>query len=72
MYQFSFVCILITTTTFAAEVIPGSPGAAMVVVIGGKNIISFGASYGLMPMVHLYSYQTAFMIVSENITSVED
>ncbi|PVH79736.1 MFS general substrate transporter [Cadophora sp. DSE1049] len=63
IYQFSFVCILITTTAFAAEVIPGSPGAAMVIVVGGKNVISFGASYGLTPMLQIYSYLTAFMIL---------
>ncbi|KAH7350665.1 major facilitator superfamily domain-containing protein [Rhexocercosporidium sp. MPI-PUGE-AT-0058] len=63
IYQFSFVCIVITTTTFAAEVIPSSPGAAMVILVGGKNIISFRASYGLTPMLQIYSYLVAFMIL---------
>lgn len=61
--QFSFTCILITTTTFAAEVIPDNPGAGVVVVVGGKNLISFGAAFGIVPMVHIYSYLTAFMIL---------
>lgn len=64
IYEFSFVNVLITTTTFAAEVFPENPGAAMVPVVGGKNIIAFGAAYGLIPMLHIYSYLKAFMIVS--------
>lgn len=36
----------------------------MVVVVGGKNIISFGAGYGLIPMVAIYGYIKAFSIVS--------
>jgi hypothetical protein len=36
----------------------------MVVVVGGKNLISFGAAQGIIPMVSKYSYLTAFMIVS--------
>ncbi|KAI1342296.1 major facilitator superfamily domain-containing protein [Xylariaceae sp. FL0016] len=63
IYEFSFTCILITTTTFAAEVFPENPGAAMVPVVGGKNIIAFGAAYGLIPMLHIYSYIKAFMIL---------
>ncbi|KIW05425.1 uncharacterized protein PV09_03935 [Verruconis gallopava] len=63
IYQFSFTCILITSTTFAAEVIPQNPGAAIVAVIGGKNIVSFSASYGIVPMVSKYSYMKAFMIL---------
>ena len=63
IYQFSFTCIIITTTTFAAEVIPENPGAAMVVVIGGKNIVSFGAAHGIIPMVMKYSYMKTFMIL---------
>ncbi|KAI0471023.1 major facilitator superfamily domain-containing protein [Xylariaceae sp. FL0804] len=63
IYEFSFTCVIITTTTFAAEVFPENPGAAMVPVVGGKNIISFGASYGLIPMVNTYTYLEAFMIL---------
>lgn len=63
IFQFSFTCILITSTTFAAEVIPQSPGAAMIVVVGGKNLVAFGAAQGIIPMVAKYSYLTAFMIL---------
>lgn len=63
IYQFSFTAIIITSTTFAAEVIPDNPGAAMVVVVGGKNIVSFGASYGIVPMISKYSYMETFMIL---------
>lgn len=64
IYEFSFTCIIITVTTFAAEVFPDNPGAAMVPVICGKNIISFGAAYGLIPMLAKYSYLKSFLIVS--------
>jgi len=63
IYQFSFTAILITTTTFAGEVIPDNPGAAMVVVIGGKNIVSFAAAQGIVPMTHEFSYLKSFMIL---------
>ncbi|OAG11553.1 MFS general substrate transporter [Paraphaeosphaeria sporulosa] len=63
IYEFSFTAIIITTTTFAAEVIPENPGAAMVVVVGGKNIVSFGAAQGIIPMVAKFSYLTSFMIL---------
>ncbi|KAH8647755.1 major facilitator superfamily domain-containing protein [Xylariales sp. PMI_506] len=63
IFEFAFTAVIITTTTFAAEVIPDSPGAAMVPVIGGKNIISFAASYGLIPMLAKWSYLKSFMIL---------
>lgn len=39
----------------------------MVVVVGGKNLVSFGASQGIIPMISKYSYLTAFMIVSNRV-----
>lgn len=63
IYEFSFTAIIITTTTFAAEVIPENPGAAMVVVVGGKNIVSFGAAQGIIPMAAKFSYLTSFMVL---------
>jgi hypothetical protein len=63
IYEFSFTSIIITTTTFAAEVIPENPGAGVVVVVGGKNLVSFGAAQGIVPMVHTFNYLTAFMIL---------
>lgn len=35
----------------------------MVVVIGGKNIVSFGAAQGIIPMVAKFSYLSSFMIL---------
>lgn len=66
IFEFAFTAVLITTTTFAAEVIPENPGAAMVPVVGGKNIISFGASYGLIPMLNMWSYLKSFVVVSRH------
>jgi hypothetical protein len=37
------VCI-ITSTHFAAEAYPSNPGPALVLVVGVKNIVSFGQS----------------------------
>ncbi|KAI0019603.1 major facilitator superfamily domain-containing protein [Xylariomycetidae sp. FL0641] len=70
IYEFSFTAVLITTTTFAAEVFPENPGAAMVPVVGGKNIIAFGASYGLIPMLNIYSYLKAFLILFAIYTAI--
>jgi hypothetical protein len=53
-----------TTTHFASEALPNNPGPALAIVIGAKNVVSFGASYGIVPMVHEYNYIVAFMIVS--------
>jgi hypothetical protein len=39
------VC-LITTTHFAAEAYPSNPGPALVLVVGTKNIVSFGMIRG--------------------------
>ncbi|KAH0271669.1 MFS general substrate transporter, partial [Aureobasidium melanogenum] len=63
LYEFAFIVVLITTTHFGSEAFPKNPGPALVVVIGSKNIISFGASFGIVPMVHAYNYLTAFMIL---------
>jgi hypothetical protein len=52
------------TTHFGSEAFPQNPGPALVVVIGVKNLISFGASYGIIPMIAKYSYLKAYMIVS--------
>jgi hypothetical protein len=43
----SFIAILILSSTFAVEVTPKHPGPAIVMVIGSKNIISFGVSHAL-------------------------
>jgi MFS family permease len=63
LYEFSFIVVLIVTTQFGSEAYPKNPGPALVVVIGVKNIVSFGASFGIVPMVHAFNYLTAFMIL---------
>ncbi|THX22408.1 MFS general substrate transporter [Aureobasidium pullulans] len=63
LYEFAFIVVLITTTHFGSEAFPKNPGPALVVVIGVKNIVSFGASFGIVPMVHAFNYLTAFMIL---------
>jgi len=70
IYQFTFVSMLIITTTFAAEAWPKNPGPAIVMVVGGKNLISFGASYGLIPMVGEHGYPWACGIVTPLLKSV--
>ena len=60
LYQFAFICVLIISTTFASEVSPKHTGPALVMVVGTKNIVSFGASYGLVPMVNLRGYAWAY------------
>ncbi|TKX22884.1 MFS transporter-like protein 81 [Elsinoe australis] len=62
-YQTANTVILINTTQFAAEAYPKNPGPALTIVIGVKNIVSFGASYGIIPMVVSFNYLTAYMIL---------
>jgi MFS family permease len=62
--QTGFVSVLILSTSFAAEAWEKNPGPALVTVVGTKNIISFGISYGLVPMVAKYSYPTAMGILT--------
>ncbi|RMY53197.1 hypothetical protein D0863_14026 [Hortaea werneckii] len=52
LYEFGFIVAQITATHFAAEAYPQNPGPALVLVVGLKNVISFGASFGITPMVH--------------------
>jgi hypothetical protein len=42
LQQFGFLVCIITTTHFAAEAYPSNPGPAIVLVVGAKNIVSFG------------------------------
>lgn len=64
LFQVVFVSVLIQSTSFAAEAWEKNPGAALVAVVGTKNIISFGVSYVLSPMVAKYSYPTAMGILA--------
>jgi hypothetical protein len=42
LFQFGFIVCIITSTHFAAEAYPSNPGPALVLVVGVKNIVSFG------------------------------
>lgn len=35
----------------------------MIIVVGGKSAVSFGAAYGLVEMITVYTYMKTFMIV---------
>ncbi|KAJ5698060.1 hypothetical protein N7462_000065, partial [Penicillium macrosclerotiorum] len=64
LLQVAFVSVLILSTSFAAEAWEKNPGPALVAVVGTKNIIAFGVSYGLSPMVSKYSYAVAMGILT--------
>lgn len=56
----SFIALLIISSTFAVEVTPKHPGPAIVMVIGSKNIISFGVSHALSTTLGVHSLQYSF------------
>ncbi|KAJ5536246.1 MFS general substrate transporter [Penicillium frequentans] len=56
LFEVAFVAVLIISTAFAAEAWDQNAGPALVIVVGTKNIISFGIAYALIPMVEKYSY----------------
>ena len=64
LFQITFVSVLILSTSFAAESWERNPGPALVAVVGMKNIVAFGLSYGINPMVEKYSYPTAMGILA--------
>ena len=64
LYQIAFVSVLILSTSFAAEAWEKNPGPALVAVVGTKNIVSFGLTYGLTPMVAKHGYQWAFGVLA--------
>lgn len=64
LLQVAFVSVLILSTAFASEAWEKNPGPALVTVVGTKNVIAFGISYGLSPMVEKYSYPAAMGILA--------
>ncbi|EXM23848.1 Major facilitator superfamily [Fusarium oxysporum f. sp. vasinfectum] len=64
LFQVAFTSVLIVTTTFAAEASPKHPGPALVMVIGTKNIVSFGVAYGLTDMVQHGGYTWTFGVLA--------
>ncbi|EED24414.1 conserved hypothetical protein [Talaromyces stipitatus ATCC 10500] len=64
LFQVTFVSVLILSTSFAAEAWEKNPGSALVAVVGMKNVVAFGLSYGIIPMVNTYSYPTTMGILA--------
>lgn len=64
LYQVTFVSVLILSTSFAAEAWEKNPGPALVAVVGMKNIVAFGLSYGIIPMVNTFNYKTTMGILA--------
>ncbi|CAG8062471.1 unnamed protein product [Penicillium salamii] len=64
LLQIAFVSVLILSTSFAAEAWEKNPGPALVAVVGTKNILAFGISYGLNPMLGRFNYPTAMGILA--------
>ncbi|KJR88124.1 MFS transporter [Sporothrix schenckii 1099-18] len=64
LYSVAWVTVLIVTTTFAAEAAPKHPGPALVMVVGTKNIISFGWTYGLTPLMDRGGYAYAYGVLA--------
>ncbi|KAH7188288.1 major facilitator superfamily domain-containing protein [Fusarium flagelliforme] len=64
IFQYSFTTVLIISTTFASEAAPKHPGPAIVTVVGTKNVISFGVTYGLTPMIEGHGYKWAFSVLA--------
>ncbi|KAF2020390.1 MFS general substrate transporter [Aaosphaeria arxii CBS 175.79] len=63
-FQYTFTAVVIVSTTFASEATVQNPGPALVVVVGTKNIVSFGVAYGLTPMIHDHGYKWAFGVLA--------
>jgi MFS family permease len=56
----AFIAILIISSTFATEATPKYPGPAIVMVIGSKNIISFGVSHALSGTIGVHPLAWSF------------
>jgi hypothetical protein len=63
-YSTAWVTVLIVTTTFASEAAPKHPGPALVMVVGTKNIVSFGWTYGLTPLMNKGGYSYAYGVLA--------
>ncbi|EPQ26649.1 uncharacterized protein PFL1_05970 [Pseudozyma flocculosa PF-1] len=62
--QFSFTSMLIITSAYATIAYPDNPGAALLLVIGAKNIISYGITQGTLPMVMSHSNEWAYGVLA--------
>ncbi|CAI4219805.1 unnamed protein product [Parascedosporium putredinis] len=63
-FQTAWISVLIVTTTFASEASPKHPGPALVMVVGTKNIVSFGVAYAMTPMVEKGGYSWTFGVLT--------
>jgi MFS family permease len=63
-FSTAWVTVLIVSTTFAAEAAPKHPGPALVMVVGTKNIVSFGFTYGLTPLMNKGGYSYAYGVLA--------
>lgn len=63
-FQTAWISVLIVTTTFASEASPKHPGPALVMVVGTKNIVSFGLAYAMTPMVEKGGYSWTFGVLT--------
>ncbi|KAJ5733853.1 hypothetical protein N7493_002639 [Penicillium malachiteum] len=64
LFQFSFISILVISTTFTAEITPRDPGPALVVLSASKHWISFGLQYGMNPLADYAGYLWAMGILT--------
>lgn len=64
MFQTSWISLLITTSAFAVEASPRNPGAALVMVVGTKNIVSFGTSHGLSSTIGVRPFSWSFGVIA--------
>ncbi|SPO38353.1 uncharacterized protein PSFLO_03830 [Pseudozyma flocculosa] len=63
-HGFSFTSMLIITSAYATIAYPDNPGAALLLVIGAKNIISYGITQGTLPMVMSHSNEWAYGVLA--------
>lgn len=64
IFQTSWISLLITTSAFAVEASPRNPGAALVMVVGTKNIVSFGTSHGLSSTIGVRPFSWSFGVIA--------
>ncbi|KAF3012258.1 hypothetical protein E8E14_011466 [Neopestalotiopsis sp. 37M] len=55
-FQFSFITVSATLSTFATEAWPRHPGLALVMVVGVKNLVGFAVANSIQLMINLHGY----------------
>lgn len=64
MFQISWISLLITSSAFAVEASPRHPGAALVMIVGTKNIVSFGTGHGLPYRIGVHPLTWSFGVIA--------